>query len=182
MLRRKEQKNRQESAMRMFIAMIAIALGLPALAADVPSQTKDFVSAVAVGNKFEIDTSQLALKYAKSPDVKNFAQEMIKDHTAAGEEFKTALTQAKIELPAENDVTHTAKYAKLRLFTTKDGFDAAYVDDQLKAHEDTVAKFQDYAANGPTPEIKAFASKLLPTLQHHLSMAKDLNEKVGSKS
>jgi putative membrane protein len=157
-------------------------LALPALAADIPSQTKDFVSADAVGNKFEIDTSQLALKYAKSPDVKSFAQQMITDHTGAGAEFKTALTQAKVEPPAENDVTHTAKYAKLRLFTTRDGFDAAYMDEQLNAHQETVAKFQDYAASGPTPEVKAFANKLLPTLQHHLSMAKDLQEKVGSKS
>ncbi len=168
--------------MRAFIALIVMGLALPALAADIPSQTKDFISAVAVGNKFEVDTSQLALKYAKSPDVKNFAKEMITDHTKAGEEFKATLAQAKIEPPAENDVIHTAKYAKLRLFTTKDGFDAAYVDEQLKAHQETVAKFQDYAANGPTPEVKDFASKLLPTLQHHLSMAKDLQEKVSSKS
>lgn len=56
------------------------------------------------------------------------------------------------------------------------------MDEQLNAHQETVAKFQDYAANGPTPEVKAFANKLLPTLQHHLSMAKDLQEKVGSKS
>jgi putative membrane protein len=184
MLRQHQSTERQESVMRNFIAIIIVALGLPALAlaADVSSQTKDFVSDVAVGNKFEIDTSQLALKYAKSPDVKNFAQQMITDHTKAGEEFKTALMQAKIEPPAENDVTHTAKYAKLRLFTTKDGFDAAYMDDQLKAHQETVAKFKDYAANGPTPEIKAFANNLLPTLEHHLSMAKDLEDKVGSKT
>jgi putative membrane protein len=56
------------------------------------------------------------------------------------------------------------------------------MNEQLKAHEDTVAKFKEYAANGPTPEIKSFAAKTLPTLEHHLSMAKDLNEKLNSKS
>ncbi|MBN9246649.1 MAG: DUF4142 domain-containing protein, partial [Hyphomicrobium sp.] len=138
--------------MRAILAMIVAGFTFPVLAADVPSQTKDFVNNASVGNKFEIDTSQLALKYAKSPDVKNFAQQMITDHTKAGEELKSALTEAKIEPPADRlDVTHEAKYAKLRLFTTESGFDSAYANEQLKAHEDAVAKFQDYASTGQTP-------------------------------
>ncbi|MGO4685567.1 DUF4142 domain-containing protein [Hyphomicrobium sp. 2TAF46] len=171
--------------MRAILAMIVAVAGfaLPAVAADIPSQTKDFVNNASVGNKFEIDTSELALKYAKSPEVKNFAQQMITDHTKAGDELKAALIEAKIEPSSDTlDVTHAAKYAKLRLFTTENGFDSAYADEQLKAHEDAVAKFQDFASTGPTPEVKAFAAKLLPTLQHHLAMAKDLDEKVHSKS
>ncbi|SFV34546.1 putative membrane protein [Hyphomicrobium facile] len=167
--------------MRAILAIIAMGFALPVLAADVPRQTKDFVSNATVGNKFEIDTSELALKYGKSPEVQNFAHQMITDHTKAGEDLKKALEEAKIE-PPENalDMTHEAKYAKLRLFTTKNGFDSAYAHDQLKAHEDAVAKFKDYAANGPTPQVKAFAVALLPTLEHHLAMAKDLNEKMRS--
>lgn len=169
--------------MRAILAIIAMGFALPAMAADVPSQTKDFISNATVGNKFEIDTSELALKYGKSPDVQSFAHQMITDHTKAGEDLKKALGEAKIE-PPENalDMTHEAKYAKLRLFTTKDGFDSAYAYDQLKAHEDAVAKFKDYAANGPTPQVKAFAVALLPTLEHHLAMAKDLNDKMRSHS
>jgi putative membrane protein len=169
--------------MRLILAIIAIGFALPVMAADVPSQTKDFVSNATVGNKFEIDTSELALKYGKSPEVKSFAQQMITDHTKAAEDLKKALREAKIEPPADAlDLTHEAKYAKLRLFTTKDSFDSAYANEQLKAHEDTVAKFKDYAANGPTPEVKAFAVMLLPTLEHHLAMAKDLNDKMHTRS
>jgi len=169
--------------MRAILATLVLGFALPAMAADVPSQTKDFIDNATVGNKFEIDTSQLALEHAKSPDVKTFAQQMIDDHTKAAQELKTALAEAKIEPPSDSlDVAHAAKYAKLRLFTTKDGFDSAYTTDQLKAHQDTVAKFKDYAANGPTPEVKAFATKMLPTLEHHLEMVKNLHEKVQSKS
>ena len=169
--------------MRAILATLALGLALPALAADVPSQTKDFIDNATVGNKFEIDTSQLALEHAKSPDVKTFAQQMIDDHTKAAHELKAALAEAKIEPPSDSlDVTHAAKYAKLRLFTTENGFDSAYTNEQLKAHQDTVAKFKDYAANGPTPEVKAFATKMLPTLEHHLEMVKNLHEKVQSKS
>ena len=45
--------------MKTILALIALALCTPALAADVPAKTTEFVDKVAVSNKFEIDTSQL---------------------------------------------------------------------------------------------------------------------------
>ena len=114
------------------IALCVCLFATAAVAADVPSATKTFIDKVAVSNKFEIDTSELPLKYGKSADVKAFAQQMIDDHKKAGADFKTSLAQANIEPPADSlDVSHTAKYAKLRLFTTEKGFDSAYVDAQL---------------------------------------------------
>jgi len=72
---------------------------------------------------------------------------------------------------------HQATYAKLRVFTTEAGFDASYLSAQLDAHKDAVALFRDYAANGPTPSLNAFAEKTLPTLEHHLMMVEKLNAK-----
>jgi putative membrane protein len=163
--------------MYRLLALLAF-ISTAALAADVPQATTDFVDKVAVANKFEIDTSQLALKYGKSADVKTFAQQMIDDHTKAGEDFKASLAEANIEAPKDAlDVVHTAKYAKLRLFTTENGFDAAYVDEQLQAHKDAVDLFKQYSADGPTPAVKAFAAKTLPTLEHHLMMVQELKNK-----
>lgn len=168
--------------MSRLLALCIYLFATVALAADVPPATKTFIDKVSVSNKFEIDTSGLALKYGKSADVKTFAQQMIVDHTKAGTDFKASLAQANIEPPADSlDVGHTAKYAKLRLFTTEKGFDSAYVDAQLQAHEDAVATFKDYAANGPTTAVKAFAENTLPTLEHHLEMAKALRFKTAAK-
>ena len=164
--------------MKTTLALIALALCTPAIAADVPAKTTEFVDKVAVSNKFEIDTSQLALKYGKGEDVKKFAQQMIDDHTTAGEDFKAAVKEAGIEPPADSlDMSHQATYAKLRVFTTEAGFDASYLSAQLDAHKDAVSLFRDYAANGPTPSLKAFAEKTLPTLEHHLKMVEELNAK-----
>jgi putative membrane protein len=162
-----------------FLAMAALVLSLPALAAETPPKaTQDFIDTAAVANKFEIDTSELALKYGKGEDVKKFAQEMIDDHTKIGEEFKATLTTANITPPADGlDMAHKAKYAKLRLFTTANGFDASYISEQLAAHQEAVKLFGDYAANGPTPAVKEFAAKTLPKLEHHLAMVKELNGK-----
>jgi putative membrane protein len=168
--------------MSRLLALCVYLFATAALAADVPPPTKTFIDKVAVSNKFEIDTSELALKYGKSADVKTFAQQMIDDHKKAGADFKAGLARANIEPPADSlDVSHTAKYAKLRVFTTEKGFDSAYVDAQMQAHEDAVTTFRDYAANGPTPAVKAFAEKTLPTLEHHLEMAKALRSKTAAK-
>jgi putative membrane protein len=154
-----------------------------AVADTVPQATQDFIDKAAVANKFEIDTSQLALKYGKAADVKSFAQEMITDHTKVGQDFKASLAEAKIEPPKDAlDISHTAKYAKLRVFTTENGFDAAYVDEQLAAHKDAVGLFKDYSANGPAGPVKTFAQQTLPTLEHHLAMVKDLQAKMSNSS
>ena len=163
-------------SMMIGAALLCAAAG-SALAA--PLDTKGFVSKVAVANKYEIDTGELGIKYAKDGSVKSFAQMMVDDHTKAGEEFKAAVKEAKLDPPSETlDVTHTAKYAKLRVFTTEAGFDAAYVKDGVAAHEDTVATFKDFAANGEDGPVKDFAKKTLPKLEHHLSMVKDLEGKM----
>lgn len=162
----------------LFIVLMSL-VALPVLAADaLPDATQDFIDKAAVANKFEIDTSELALKYAKGADVKSFAQQMIDDHKKIGEEFKATLQAANIKVPSASlDVTHGAKYAKLRLFTTESGFDSAYVSEQLSAHKDAVKLFSDYASNGPTPAVKEFAAKTLPKLEHHLATVKELNGK-----
>ena len=154
-----------------------------AYAAEAPTgEAKTFADKATVSNKYEIDTSELALRYGKAEDVKTFAEKMIADHKKAGEEFKAALAKANLEPPNETlDVTHSAKYAKLRVFTTDAGFDRAYVDQQLAAHQDAVATFKDYAANGKNEPLKEFASKTLPALEHHLEMVKGLSEKVKAR-
>jgi putative membrane protein len=162
---------------RLFATLVIAAMAMPAFAADAPKDAADFANKVAVANKFEIDTSQLALKYGKSEDVRKFAQQMIDDHTKAGEEFKSAVAAAKIDPPKDAlDVTHEAKYAKLRLFTTDNGFDGSYLAEQLAAHKDAVDLFRNYSQKGGPGPLKDFAVKTLPTLEHHLAMVQGLSE------
>lgn len=166
--------------MKKFVLAAAFAALGACAAFAAPMSAKDFADKVTVANRYEIDTGELALQYAKDGAVKSFAQQMVDDHKKAGEEFKAALKAANIEPPKESlDVTHTAKYAKLRVFTTESGFDAAYVKDGVAAHEDTVKIFNEFVANGEDSPVKDFAKKTLPTLEHHLEMVKGLEAKVA---
>jgi len=52
----------------------------------------------------------------------------------------------------------------------------------VKDHEKAVQLFSTEAQEGKDADIKAFASKTLPTLQEHLQMARQLTQQQGSMS
>ena len=146
----------------LMAAAFAAGLVSAALAAEAPKEAMDFANSVASATAFEIQSSQLAQKNAKSAELKAFADQMISDHTKAAGEFKIALQQAKITPPKDfMGVMDLAKYEKLHL-TTANSFDGAYAKAQLQAHEDAVKLFQDYAQNGQTATFKAFATRPCP--------------------
>jgi putative membrane protein len=52
------------------------------------------------------------------------------------------------------------------------------MQDMVKDHQEDVAEFQKEAKNGKHSDLKGFAAETLPTLQHHLTMARDTAAKV----
>ena len=163
----------------MVVAAVILSWATAAIGADTPKETKDFADSVASATQFEIQSSQLAQKYAKAPELKAFADQMIADHTKAAEEFKAALHGDGVAAPGDSmGITDLANYERLHL-TTSNSFDGAYAKAQLNAHEKAVGLFQGYAKNGPSPELKAFAEKTLPILEHHLEMIKEISKKIG---
>lgn len=124
----------------------------------------DFVTKAASGNMFEIESSKLALAGKVDAPVMQFAQKMIDDHSHAGDEMMTAASAAGVTPPTDMTATDKAKITDL---TSATNFQAAYVEAQVKAHDDAVALFQSFAENGPDGPLKDFATKTLPTLQQH---------------
>jgi putative membrane protein len=69
-----------------------------------------------------------------------------------------------------------ASFDKLKDLSGKD-FDEVYQDDQEDAHEDAVDLFKRYASEGDNPDLKAWAAKTVPALEHHLKMAEEIEGK-----
>lgn len=165
----------------------ALAIGFAATAGaaradDIPSADKSFMEKAAQAGFTEVEGSKLAATKAASAQVKAFADQMIKDHTAAGDKL-TALAGTKgVKLPTEPGVTQKAK---LKLLATKDGadFDQQYAKTiGVSAHKDTVALFKKEAADGKDADVKAFAAATLPTLEHHLTEANTLVSSLPRKT
>jgi putative membrane protein len=107
---------------------------------------------------------------------------MVDDHTKAGNELK-ALADAKgVKVPDEPSM---AQKASITVLASQEGakFDKNYSESiGVKAHEDTVKLFKKAAADAKDADIKAFATKTLPTLEHHLQMAKELKTGTDPKT
>lgn len=58
--------------------------------------------------------------------------------------------------------------------------DQAYANNQVKAHEATVALFEKEVSEGKDAEIKAFATETLPKLKIPSGHAKTLSEAHGA--
>ncbi|WP_231916664.1 DUF4142 domain-containing protein [Rheinheimera sp. SA_1] len=132
----------------------------------------DFVEEVSAKGIAEVESAKLAQQKSSSTDIKAFAQTMITDHTAANAELAVIATRKNLEVSDEAEMANKAKKFVLE---QRDGesFDKAYAKNQVAAHEDTIELFQR-ATISDDVEIAAFATKTLPTLQHHLKMAKEL--------
>jgi len=138
-----------------------------------------FMKKAAESGLTEVEAAKLAVSKATHTQVKGFAQQMIDDHTKANEELKALAAAKNVTLPTEPGLKHKAQLKLL------DGADGAKFDERyaktfgVKAHDETVRLFQQAVQKTKDAEVKAFAEKTLPKLQHHLEMAKDLNRAVA---
>jgi predicted outer membrane protein len=140
------------------------------------TEPQAFVDMATASNMFEIESSKVALDKATAPEIKTFAQHMIDDHTKAGEEMKKAADADGVKQPAALDAKHQAKLDRLSGLSGET-FDSDFLAEQVAAHEEAVALFTNYAANGAPGAVKDFASKTLPTLEGHLEEVKKISGK-----
>ena len=139
---------------------------------------ENFLENAAQSGHAEIEGSQLALTKARSPEVKDFAQQMIQDHSMVNQEL-TALAQQKGYMPpTEPSVMQRAELKTLSV--TDDSFDRLYASRiGVAAHESAVKLFREASTNAMDPDVRAFAAKNLPALEQHLEMARRLQQSVS---
>ncbi|WP_044501403.1 DUF4142 domain-containing protein [Pseudomonas saudimassiliensis] len=135
---------------------------------------EEFLEEASAKGVAEIETARLALEQATSEKVKEFANMMIKDHAAANEKMAELAASKNLEI---SDEATLMDKAKAMILDARDGesFDAAYANNQVVAHEQTIELFER-AARSEDAEIAAFAKKTLPKLKEHLKGAQALVE------
>ena len=135
----------------------------------------NFWAKAAQGGMAEVELGKLALQKSTNADVKKFAQMMVTDHTKANDELKSLAAKKNVTLPTDLG-SHKSTLDDLNGKTGAD-FDKAYVEAMVDDHETDVALFEDNTDNSD-PDIKAFATKTLPTLKSHLETIKGIQSKV----
>ena len=140
----------------------------------VDDKTHTFMNDVAEASMAEVEIGKLAKDRALNPRVKNFAEMMIKDHTAANNDLMTIARDKSVTLPSKlgKHQSHLEDLSK------KNGaeFDKAYMKAMVNGHEDVVKELEKCAQNGTDPDVKTFAAQKLPTIRMHLDSAKAINK------
>jgi putative membrane protein len=147
------------------------------------SQTGDrqFIKEAADGGMAEVELGQLAADKASSPEVKAFAERMVKDHSQANDQLKQIAAQKGVTLPSSPSAKHEAMKDKLSKLSG-DAFDQAYMSSMLKDHQKDVAAFRKESTSGQDPDVKQFAAQTLPTLKDHLKQAESVSPKLTSSA
>ncbi len=132
------------------------------------TQDKMFLKAASDGSLFEIKTSQLALQKSNSADVKQYAQQMIDDHTKLMEQMKPVAAEAGVTPPTDLvSKLHKTEYKKLQGLSG-DAFDQAYIKAQLMDHQQTEKAFKTEESAGQLADEKAAATQGQPIIDDHM--------------
>jgi len=160
---------------------LAASFGAQAQTAKLSGQDKSFLKDASEGNNAEVSASQIALDKSASADVKTFAQMMVDDHGKAETDLKGLAAQKGVKV---SDTPSLARKTEIKMLSERKGssFDQHYADSiGVKAHQDTIKLFQKEIDKGSDADVKAWASKTLPTLQHHLEAAQALKAKTDAE-
>jgi len=175
----------------MLIALFAIGATVlgPAsqkASAQAPSDPQ-IVGIVQAANQIDINQAKLALKKSTNPQVKEFANQMISDHTA----LQKSVDDLAKKLGATAEPSDTSKQLKQQAADENkklSGLSGKAFDQEYAAHE--VAYHQaviDAATNTLIPnaknaELKSALQNAAPLLQGHLQHAQQLDQSLKSGS
>jgi len=149
----------------------------PASAANRTSGLQDpqFTAAAAGNGRYEVQASRLAMYRAASPQVRAYAQMLVDHHTLANSELMALVRARGMRLPG---VLPRGKHARLDRLASATGeeFDRMYIRlVGIEDHQADIALFERASRELRDPELRAWASKTLPTLRAHLEAARALS-------
>ena len=139
---------------------------------------REFIKNAANGGIAEVELGRLATERATRPVVKEFGARMVQDHSAANAELTTLARSKGVEMPTALDAEHLALRDRLSAVQGAD-FDRMYMQEMVNDHTKDVAEFERASQTATDPDVKAWATKTLPTLRDHLALARDVNSQVA---
>jgi putative membrane protein len=169
----------------MAVTGSAVVFTLASAAAWAAGPSDAQIAAIVVtANQVDIDAGQLAKSRAQSPRVREFAQQMITDHTGVNKQATALVGKLKVT-PEPNDTSKSLQQggdANLAHLKTLSGaaFDRAYVDHEIAYHQQVIdALDQTLVPSAQNAELKALLVKVRPAFVAHLEHAKHVQSGLG---
>jgi putative membrane protein len=132
-----------------------------------------FVSKAMQGSLAEVQLGQLTLQKSTNPQVKEFAQRMIDDHTKLNDQMKPVAQQVGVTVPDQISKGDRKTIAKLQALSGP-AYDQAYIKDMVKDHKQDLNEFQMEASSGQDQTVKDAANQGSKVIAQHLQMAQQM--------
>jgi len=177
----------------MKIRSFAIALGLaailgppfqPASAAEeavhnkATTAEKAFIMRAADGGMMEVELGKLAAEKGGSDEVKDFGNEMVKDHSKMNDNLKEVAAKMDVAVATSVSAKHHGAIEKMSGLSGAN-FDKAYVTAMVRDHEKDIAAFEKADKTAKNPNLKKFIQDSLPMMKNHLEKIKKFDQAKG---
>ena len=144
-------------------------------------QTVDgYVMNAAMGDMYEIQAADMALERTENAQVRELAQMIKTDHTAASERLRAAAQAAGETLPTELDERRQCMLDNLRAASSAEEFDRVYIAQQVAAHEEALALHRGFADNDENAALAQHAQSVIEPIEMHHQRAEQLQEGAAS--
>ncbi|HYD33878.1 MAG TPA: DUF4142 domain-containing protein [Methylophilaceae bacterium] len=141
----------------------------------------EIIQVLHVANNAEIKAGQNAKTKAQSAEVKEFANQMITDHTAMDRKVRDL--EKKLNLKPQDSVLSRTLQTKANAAIatlkplTGEAFDEAYILSQVSMHGDVIEAARDsLMPSAQNAELKALLQEAAPKVEMHLKHAEQLQQ------
>jgi putative membrane protein len=165
-------------------------MGSPGAGATAPTAQnfgdQAFVTKALEGGMAEVELGKLAADKSQSPDVKQFAEKMVNDHSQMGDKwFKPVAKEIGVSEPKGPSKKDKKLIEKLQGLSGQE-FDTQYIQAMVKDHKEDLKDFQSEAQAAQDPNVKQIAEQGTKVVSQHLQMieqiAQNHNVPIDGKS
>jgi putative membrane protein len=139
---------------------------------------------VVAANEVDIQAGEVARTKATNPQVKEFAQRMITDHTGVNEQA-SQLVQRLGVTPEPNPTSRQLRQdgeqnrSRLQGLSAAE-FDRAYMEHEVEYHQQVLDAIDNtLIPNAQNPELKALLEQTRPAVEAHLQHARNIQSSLG---
>jgi putative membrane protein len=162
---------------RLAVFALSATLLLPAAYAEgTAHQDKEFVMDSGMGSLAEIRMAKLALANSQNPEIRQFAERMIHDHTMLIDQMKPFASRMGVPPPTKLSRSEQDEYDRL---STKKGpeFDKDYISTMVADHHNDLKDFTKERDTTDNPQLKATVAKGREVVFQHMTMIDGIAQK-----
>jgi putative membrane protein len=155
------------------IALTALFATVPAALSAQAVRAPGYVRQAGASDLYERTSSELMLR-SRNPEIRRYATMMIRDHRRSTAEVTAAARASGVRpMPPRLMPRQARDIAALRAARGPDR-DRLYLEQQRMAHREALELHRTYAQAGDARPLRRVATTVVPVVQHHLEMLRDM--------